>query len=538
MKSYICLLLAISISIFSLCSCKGKHKTLVEIGNEQKILHVGNGDEISSVDPQVTTGMPEYHVILSLYEGLVAKDITTLTIVPAVAESWDISDDGVVYTFHIRDTAKWSNGEKLVANDFVQSWLRGLMPGLGNEYASSLFVIKNGKEIYEGSAKPEAFGAVALDDKTLQVTLIAPTPYFLQLLDHHSTYPVHIATIKKFGALDERGTRWTRPENFVGNGAFMLNEWTPNKYLSVKKNPNYWDAANVHLNEVRYYPIQKTTTEERMFRSGQLHATYYLPRDKLAVYKKAQDPSLRSFPNYATYFYRFNNMIKPLDDIRVRKALAYSIDRKKIVESVTKFGQIPAYALTPPDANGYIPGAKMPFDVELARKLLAEAGYPNGVGFPKLTLAFNANDEHLNIAVAVQQMWKQELGIEIALESVEWKVFLDRERQMDYQIDRASWVGDYLDPNTFLEMFITKNGNNKTGFSSARYDELLDKASKESVKEKRMAYFQEAESILVDNVPILPLYTYNWNRLVSPSVKGWSNNVMDYYPFKNMYLEQ
>ncbi len=525
----------IFISVIALSDCK-KHKTLVELGNEQQILHIGNGDEISTVDPQSTSGMPEYHVILSLYEGLVAKNPQTLEIVPAAAESWDVSEDAMVYTFHIRETAKWSNGEKLVANDFVQSWLRGLMPALGNEYASSYFVIKNGQNIYENKIGIENFGAKALDQQTLQVTLIAPTPYFLQLLDHHSMYPVHIPTIKKFGALDERGTRWTRPENFVSNGPFILNEWTPNKYLSVKKNLNYWDAKNVHLNEIRYYPIQKTSTEERMFRSGQLHATYYLPRDKLAIYKKSNNPALRSFPNYATYFYRFNNKIKPLDDVRVRKALAYSIDRNKIVDYVTKFGQIPAYSLTPPDTHGYIASAKMPYDVKLAQHLLAEAGYPNGVGFPELKITFNTSDEHQNIAVAVQQMWKQNLGIDIVLENTEWKVFLDKEKQMDYQIDRASWVGDYLDPNTFLEMFITENGNNRTGFSDLHYDALLAKAALEVDKEKRLAYFQEAESILVNSVPILPFYTYNWNRLVSPSVQGWYDNLMDYYPFKNVYL--
>jgi oligopeptide transport system substrate-binding protein len=526
----------ILVAMLSATGC-GKHKTLVEIGDEKQILHVGNGDEISSVDPHSTSGMPEYHVILSLYEGLVSKNVKTLAIEPGVAESWDISADGLVYTFHIRENAKWSNGDKLVANDFVQSWLRGLMPALANEYASSMFVVKNGQNIYEGKADPKDFGAVALDDQTLQVTLNAPIPYFLQLMDHHSAFPVHIPTIKKFGALDERGTRWTRPENFVGNGAFVLGEWTPNKYLSVKKSPTYWDAKNVRLNEVRYYPVPKYTIEERMFRSGQLHATYYLPRDKLAVYKNANDPALRSYPNFATYFYRFNVTIKPLNDVRVRKALAYSIDRKRIVEFVTKFGEPPAYTLTPPYKNGYVPNAKMPYDLELAKKLLAEAGFPNGVGFPKLKITFNSADDHKHIAEAVQQMWKDNLGVDIELEGTDWKVFLDKEKQLDYQIDRASWVGDYLDPNTFLEMFVTDNGNNRTGYSNARYDELIAKAALEANKEKRFSYFQEAEQILVDDVPILPFYTYNWNRLVSPSVQGWEDNPMDYYPFKYMYLE-
>jgi oligopeptide transport system substrate-binding protein len=262
-----------------------------------------------------------------------------------------------------------------------------------------------------------------------------------------------------------------------------------------------------------------------------------LPRDKLAIYKQQNNPALRSFPNYATYFFRFNTTLVPLNDLRVRKALAYSVDRQKIVDAVTKFGQQPAFAFTPPDTNGYVPQAKMPFDTNLARKLLAEAGFPEGKNFPVLKLGFNANEEHAGIATAIQQMWKKELGITVELESYEWKVYLDKDRRLDYQIHRASWIGDYLDPNTFLEMFMTENGNNRTGFSNAKYDELIIKASKEADKLKRMAYFQEAESILVDQVPVLPIYTFNWNRLVSTSVKGWEDNIMDYYPFKDMYLE-
>jgi oligopeptide transport system substrate-binding protein len=536
MKSFYCVILFVFIVMVSLSGCD-KRKTLVEIGNEQQILHFGNADEISTIDPHATSGLPEYRVILSLYEGLVSKDPQTLAIVPGVAERWEISEDGMVYTFHIRESAKWSNGDKVVANDFVQSWLRGLMPALGNEYATSMFVVKNGEAFYQGKVAASEFGAKALDEHTLQVTLIAPTPYFLQLLDHHSAFPVHIPTVKKFGAVDERGTFWTRPENFVGNGPFNLNKWIPNNYLSVKKSPTYWDAKNVRLNEVRYYPIQKSNTEERMFRAKQLHAVYALPRDKLALYKKAKDPTLRSFAQYGTYFYRFNVKVKPLNDIRVRKALAYSVDRNKIVEYVTKVGQPPAYALTPPDKNGYIPQAKMPFDIPLAQKLLAEAGYPNGVGFPKLTIMFNTTEEHQNVAVAIQQMWKENLGIDVQLENNDWKVYLAKEKQFDYHISRAAWLGDYLDPNTFLDVFMTGNSNNRTGFSDSRYDALIAKAALETDQEKRLNYFQEAEAILVDSVPILPLYTYSWNRLVSTSVKGWYDNVMDYYPFKHMYLE-
>lgn len=529
-RPLLCLLMGLA-----LVSC-GDNKKLVDIGDEKQILFIANGDEIADVDPHLITGMPEYHVLTALYEGLVSKDPKTMAPIPGVAESWDVSDDGLTYVFHIRANAKWSNGDDLGAQDFVDSWHRGLMPALGNQYAASLFVIENAEDFYNGKVDFDKVGVKALDKKTLWVKLASPTPYFLQLLDHHSTYPVHIPTIKKFGALDERGSAWTRPENFVSNGPFRLSEWTPNKYLSVVKSDTYWDKKHVYLNEVRFYPIPKTTVEERMFRAGQLHMTYYLPRDKLTWYQTNQPQALRSFPNYATYFYRFNTTRAPLNDLRVRKALAYSVDRKAIVEQVTKFGQQPAYALTPPDDYGYRPEAKMPYDPELARKLLAEAGFPGGKGFPPMKIMFNTNEEHKNVALAIQRMWKKELGIDISLENAEWKVFLDRERQMDYQIDRASWVGDYLDPNTFLELFTTGNGNNKTGFSDPDYDAVLRAAANEPDQTKRMALFQKGDAILVEQIPILPLYTYQWNRLVSPHVHGWYVNPMEYFCYKNVWL--
>lgn len=530
--------LIIGFVIACLLSGCGKSPRLVDIGNEQQILHIGNGDEISDLDPQVTTGMPESRIQLALFEGLTSKDPATLKVIPGVAERWDISEDGTKYRFYIRENAKWSNGDDLTANDFVQSWRRSFLPALGNQYATSLYVIKNAQAFHEGKIDFQQVGVKAFDRKILDVELNAPTPYFLQLLDHHSTFPVHIPTIEKHGAIDERGTKWTRPENFVGNGAFVPYEWVPSKHLAVKRNPHYWDAENVKLKEIRFYPAQLSTVEERMFRAGQLHITYYLPRDKLEYYRATNNPALRSFQNFATYFYRFNTTIKPLNDLRVRKALAYSVNRQQIVEYVTKFGQKPAYALTAPDVNSYVPEAKMPYDPELARRLLAEAGFPGGKGFPKLTIAFNTSSEHRNVAMAIQEMWKKELGIEVGLENVEWKVFLDRERQMNYEIDRASWVGDYLDPYTFLEMFTTENGNNKTGFTNQRYDELMRMSSLEVDREKRMSYFQEADRILVEEVPILPLYTYHWNRLVSTSVKNWYDNPMDYYSFKRVYLEK
>lgn len=534
MKKIISLLVVV---LAFVVGCSSDRKTPVQLGNEQQILHVGNAAEIADVDPHITTGMPEYRVQIAIFEGLVAKNQKTLEIVPGVAESWEISQDAKVYTFHLRENARWSNGDELTAEDFVWSWKRALMPGLGNQYAYSLFIVKNAEAFHKGEITDfSQVGVQALDKHTLRVELVSVTPYFLQLLDHHSMYPVHRPTIEKFGAIDERGTHWSRPENFVGNGPFTLKSWVPNQVLTVAKSPTYWDADVVKLQEIHFYPIEQPTTEERMFRAGQLHITKEVPIEKRNLYSKEQPHLLRSAPYYATYFYRFNTTIAPLGDLRVRQALAYSIDREQITEKVTKGGQQPAYNLTP-SSPVYTPTAKLPYDPDKARKLLAEAGFPNGEGFPTLTIMYNTFEDHKKIALVIQQMWKRELNIDITLENQDWKVFLDNQRTMNYEISRASWVGDYYDPNTFLNMFVTNGGNNETGWSNKRYDELILLASNTTDPADRYRYFNEAEAILVEELPILPVYTYAINELVAPSVKEWYSNVMDFWSYKYVYLD-
>jgi oligopeptide transport system substrate-binding protein len=518
--------------------CSSDHLTRVEVGNEKQILHIGNGDEPADVDPHVTVGKPEGNLQYAIFEGLVARNPNTLEVVPGVAESWQVSDDLMLYTFKIRENARWSNGDPLTAEDFVWSWKRALMPALGNQYAYSLFVIKNAEAFYSGKIEDFAeVGVKALDPHTLQVELNSPTSYFLQLLDHHSMYPVHRETIEKFGAADERGTEWTRPENFVGNGPFTTKKWSPNEVFSVEKNPKYWDADSIKLSEIHFYPVQQFTTEERMFRAGQLHIINELPIQKIATYRRENSESLRSFPMFSTYFYLLNVTRPPLNDVRVRKALAYSIDRESLTENVTKGGEPPAYNLTPPNTNGYTAQAKMPFDIALARELLAQAGYPGGKGFPELTIIYNTTENHQKIAETLQYMWKQALNIDVTLQNQDWKVFLANQRTMNYQISRSGWGGDYYDPNTFLDMFVTDGGNNDTGWSNARYDELIELAARAKTQKERYQYFQEAEAILVDEVPIIPMYTYTRNRLIHPSVKNWHSNILERWSYKNVYLE-
>lgn len=518
-------------------SC-GDRKKLVDIGTEQQIMHIGNGTEPAEVDPHVTTGIPEYHLQMALFEGLVSKHPQTLEIIPGVAERWDMSEDGLIYTFYLRANARWSNGDLLTAEDFVFSWKRALSVAIGNQYAGSLYVLKNGEAYYKNEITDfSQVGVKALDSHTLQVTLENPTPYFLQLLDHHSTYPVHMPTILKFGKIDEPATRWTRPENFVGNGPFVIKEWTPGKIFIVKRNPNYWDADTVKLNEIHFYPIDQALVEERMFKAKQLHKTETMPSTKIEGYRASKSPEYKGHLYFGTYFYLFNVTKKPLDDVKVRKALAYSIDRESITKNVTKGGQMPTYSYTPPDTLGYNATTKMVYDIPLAKKLLADAGYPDGKGFPKLELIYNTNQDHQKIAVAIQQMWKKALNIDVTLQNQEWKVYLNNQTLLNYQISRRGWIGDYLDPYTFLELFMTNGGNNNTGWSSAEYDALIKKSISAKSREERYAYLQQAETILINEVPILPIYNYTTNYLLSNNVKGHYSNIMDYHPYKYMYLE-
>ena len=523
-----------------LLSACGSPESNVSSGNKNGTLHWGNGTEPQSLDPHIATGVPEHKIITALMEGLVAKDSRTLEPRPAVASSWDISEDGRLYTFYLRKNARWSNGDPHNAHDYVWSWWRALQPALGNLYAYMYFPIDNAREYYQGTITDfDQVGVKALDDYTLQVRLKNPTPYFLQLLDHYSLFPVHRPTIEKFGAPDERGTRWTYEGNLVGNGAFQLSEWKINRRVVVERNPNYWDADNVRLNKIIFYPIENAITEERMFRAGQLHYSATVPSDKVEGYLANNDPSLRIMPYLGTYFYRINTSVAQLQDKRVRRALGMTIDREQITQRILKSGQIPAYAITPPDTMGYFPESDLAFNPEAAKALLAEAGYPDGAGFPQTEILYNTSEGHRKIAVAIQQMWKKYLNIDVVLLNQEWKVYLDSVNVKEYQLARAGWIGDYVDPNNFLDMWICNGGNNRTGWCNEEYDQLiLERAPEAQSHQERLAIFAQAEKMLMEEMPVIPIYIYTSNTLVHPSVKNLNNNILNQASFKEIYLDK
>ena len=517
----------------------GSSETNVVAGNKSGTLYWGNGTEPQSLDPQIATGVPEHHVISAVMEGLVLKDRKTLEPRPGVAKTWDISNDGRVYTFYLRENAKWSNGDAHTAHDYVWSWWRALQTTLGNQYAYMLFPIKNAKRYYDGETSDFSdVGVKAIDNRTLQVTLTNPTPYFLQLLDHYSLFPVHQATIEKFGRADERGTRWSYEGNLVGNGPYKLEEWKINRHITVTKNPYYWDEGNVSINSIVFKPVDNAVTEERMFRAGALHVTSSIPADKIAIYQEKSAPELKITPYLGTYFYRLNINTPQLQDKRVRRALGMAIDRKQLVDNITKGGQIPAYTMTPPGTMGYFPESTLNFDPEAAKRLLAEAGYPNGEGFPPIEILYNTNEGHRKIAVALQEMWKNYLNIDIKLLNQEWKVYLATESAGDYQISRGGWIGDYVDPNNFLDMFLCNGGNNRTGWCNEEYDRLiLEVAPSQSSHEQRLKIFQQAETMLLEDMPIIPVYTYTSIKLLHPSVRNFDDNILNQAMYKDLYLD-
>jgi len=502
------------------------------------VLRIGNGAEPQDLDPHTTTGVPEHRIATTLFEGLVSLDLATLEPVPAAAEHWSVSADGNVYTFTIRADAAWSNGAPVTAHDFVYAWRRILSPGLASEYAYMLHSIKNAQPFNAGTLTDFGeVGAKALDDRTLEVTLENPTPYFLAMQVHNAWYPVHGPAIERFGCMDERGTKWTRPGNHVGNGPFMLERWAPDEVITVVKNPHYWDAGAVRLAAVHFYPIQNLQTEERSFRTGELHVTESVPLSMIAVYQLKNPGALHIDPYLGTYYYRFNVTRPPFDDVRVRRAFAMSIDREQLVRNVLRGGQQPAAHYTPPNTAGYTCAARIPFDVDQARRLLAQAGYPNGEGLPPVELLYNSSENHKLIAEAVQRMWKVHLAVDVALVNQDWKVYLDSMNNLDYQIARSGWIGDYVDPHNFLECFLTGGGNNRTGYASPAYDALIAKANATLDPDARFAVFQDAERLLLEDCPFAPVYFYTRIYLKAPEIKGWQPNMLGFIPFKRLYIE-
>jgi oligopeptide transport system substrate-binding protein len=516
-----------------------KRESSVDRGNREQVLHRGVGPDLASLDPQLAVASGDYNVLSALFEGLVAEDPSDLHPVPGVAESWEISPDQRTYTFHLRANARWSNGDPVTAQDFVASFHRILTPVLGAENAALLYVVQGAEAFHKGHlANFEAVGFSAPDARTLRITLEQPTPAFLAMLNHTAWFPVHLPSIEKYGAATLRETSWAVPGRLVGNGPFVLKQWQRGQKIVVEKSPTYWDAAAVRLNAIHFYTIDSLDAEERAFRAGQLHLTEALPSGKVESYRRDAPGLLRIDPLLGTYFYRLNVTRPFLNEPRVRRALALSVDRETIARKLLHGGQLPAYSFTPPGTAGYTSSAVLTTDVEEARRLLVQAGYPGGKGLPSFELLFNSSEDHRMIAEAVQEMWRRDLGVEVRLANQEWKSILDARRSGNYQILRSVWIGDFIDPQSFLGIWTSDSGNNYTGWGDPAYDSLLREASLTADPTARFALLAKAEARLLEAAPLVPIYHYTHVFLIRPSVKGWLPTLLDHHPYKHVWLEE
>jgi oligopeptide transport system substrate-binding protein len=516
-----------------------RRETPAEAGIRTQTLLFGNGADPADLDPQVVVAFTDTVIDYALFEGLTTLDAKTSRAVPGLAERWDVSPDGRVYTFHLRPNARWSNGDGVTAGDFVYSFQRILTPSFAAGYAYMLWPIKNAEAFNSGRITDfSQVGVRALDAATLEVTLERPTPYLPALAAHNTWLPVHKPVIERFGRMDEKGTAWTRPGNLVGNGAFTLAEWVPNARVAVVKNPLYWDAANTRLNRIEFYPIERPDIEDLNYRSGQLHATYALPMSKVDAYRSHVPSDFRSDMALQCYYLFINVNRPPFDNVKLRLALAHALDREVLSRDVTKGLYPPARSLTPPDCGGYTARAGISDDFAEARRLLAEAGYPGGRGLPSIEVQCYETEVPLRMLEVIQAMWLKELGVRITIAQVEQKTLFQNQQDRNYSISFSGWIADVPDPVTFLGTMVTGGGNNWAGWSNREFDRLVDEAAGTTDNARRLELFQKAEAIMLGEAPLIPLYFRPQVYALSPAVHGWTTNSIGFHELNRIWLEK
>ncbi|MEZ8785495.1 ABC transporter substrate-binding protein [Vibrio splendidus] len=507
-----------------------------ELAKVQELVR-GNGTEVATIDPHKSQGVPESHVIRDLLEGLVNQDGEGNTI-PGVAESWETTDNKT-FTFHLRKDAKWSNGDPVTAEDFVYSWQRAVDPATASPYAWYMEYTKmvNAKDIVAGKKDKSELGVKAVDANTLVVELDTAVPYFVMMMGHTTMKPVHQATVEKFG------DQWTKPGNFVGNGAFAVDKWVVNERLVLKRNDQYWNNDKTVLNKVTFLPIENQVAEMNRFLSGEIDFTNELPTEHFKRLKKEYAEDVSVAGNLCTYYYIFNTKKAPFDDVRVRKAISYAIDRNIVSDAILAQGQKPAYFLTPEITAGFNP--ELPAYGKMSQKerneeaarLLEEAGYgkDNPLNF---NLLYNTSENHKKIAVALGSMWKKTLGLKVTLENQEWKTYLSSKDSGDFEVARAGWCGDYNEASSFLTLMKSNNTTGGVHYDSAEYDQIIDKALNSTSAEEREALYLEAEALMAKDMPIAPIYQYVKSRLLNPHVGGFPiNNAEDKIFSKDLYIK-
>ncbi|MCL9782271.1 ABC transporter substrate-binding protein [Vibrio sp. S4M6] len=495
-----------------------------------------NDGQPASIDPQKVQGVPGQFIINDLFEGLVTQNADG-DIIPGIATSWDTKDNKT-YIFHLRD-AKWSNGKPVTAGDFVYAFRRAVNPATASPYAwyVQMTTMKNAGAIIDGKKKPDTLGVKALNPHTLEVQLNEAIPYFLKMLASATMMPVYPPAIEKWG------DKWTQPAHLVSDGAYTLDKRVPNGRIVLKRNPDYWNNNKTVINQVTYLATTDPVAAMNRFLAGEVQMTYETPADQYKRLKKEYPQDLKTTGSLCTYFYDFNTQKKPFNDVRVRKALSYSINRDIIANAILGQGQKPAYNLTPDIIAGFKPitpaWEKMTQAqrVAKAKELLKEAGYSKSHPL-SFTLIYNTDQRHKKIATALQAMWKQELGVNVTLENQEWKTFLNTRQLGNFQMARDGWCGDYNEASTFLNTMMSTNVQNNAHFKNKKYDSLIKEAMKATSTKQRNDLYHQAEQILAKYMPIAPIYQYVNTRLVSPTIGGYPmHNAQDNIYTRELYIK-
>jgi oligopeptide transport system substrate-binding protein len=568
-----------------------------------------NETEIESLDPHIITGQPEHRVAEAVFEGLTRLNPETCMPVPGAASSWEVSDDKLVYTFHLRPEAKWSNGEPVTAHDFVYSYRRFLDPLLAAEYAYQAWYLKNAKRYSMGAAgigpgdpvevelheRPEGalpfargivlygkllrvesedaervfvveidgrerrfrtgefaatggiescaqvlldfrdVGVRAIDDHTLQQTLESPTPFWLELVARHAVLPVNRTCVETYGT-----PQWTYPENIVANGAYNIAFRRIRDRIRLVKSDTYWDRENVSLKVIDALALTSQVTMFNLFETGKADWITDPPAIVLRELLKTGErkAELNPQPFLSSYFYLLNTTRPPLNDPRVRRALALALDREEITRTATGAGEVPAHSLVPPGMPNYESPKFGEENVAEARRLLAEAGFPEGRGFPKTEILYNTHEAHQTIAQLIRKQWQQNLGIVVSTRNEEWSSYQASVHLLEYWMARRGWVGDYVDPNTYLGMMVTDGANNSTGYSNPEYDKLISDAEKEVDETKRRELLYRAEELLMNDLPLIPIYYYVSKNMVKPYVRGFYPNLLDNHPLYYLSIDE
>ncbi|WIJ25998.1 peptide ABC transporter substrate-binding protein [Devosia sp. RR2S18] len=520
---------------FKAVATAGTLSLLMSTAASAVTLQLHNGGDPGSLDPHKVSGDWENRVVGDYIEGLVTDNAAAEPI-PGQAESWEVSEDGLTYTFKLRDDIFWTDGEPVTAEDFEFAFQRLMDPATASEYAYLQYPIKNAEAINSGEITDfSQLGVKAIDDKTLEITLEQPTPFFIEALTHYTAFPVpkHL--------VEEHGDQWTSVENIAGNGPYEIVEWIPGSYVRSEKNEEYYDAENVQIDEVYYHVLEDQAAALNRYRAGEFDILTDFPSDQYAWMQENLPGQAQVDPFLGIYYYVMNQEQPPFDDVRVREALSISILRDVIGPDILGTGELPAYGWVPPGTGNYVEDAympewaEMPYEERVARaqELLTEAGY--GPDNPlTVQLRYNTNDNHQRIAVALAAMWEP-LGVNVELFNAEVAVHYDALRAGDFQLGRAGWLLDYNDPSNTLDLLKTgvdqggemNWGNNYGRYSNEEFDSLMAQAATEQDLDARAELLAQAEEIAMDEFAAIPIYWYVSKNVVSPSISGFEDNAKD-----------